>query len=67
MAAFSLKITEQMGFWKFASKAVMFKGGYNETSCGYTGIHMTLFNASALKYDRPVFLLCYVKVSEMLV
>lgn len=45
----------------------MFKGGYNERSCGYTGIHTTLLKASALKCDSPFFSLCQIKVSEILI
>lgn len=42
VAAFTLKVTEQMGFSKFTSKVEMFDGCYNEKICDYTGIHRTL-------------------------
>lgn len=54
VAAFTLRITEQMGFWKFTSKVRMFDGCYNERICGYTGIHMTLLKALTFKYERSV-------------
>lgn len=42
VAAFTLKITEQMGFSKLTSKVEMFDGCYNENICDYTGIPITL-------------------------
>ena len=37
MAAFTLRITKEMGFRKFTSKVSMVDGCYNEGICGYTG------------------------------
>ena len=51
-AAFTLRITEQMGFRKFISKVEIFDGCYNERICGYTGIRMTLLKALTFKCGR---------------